>query len=1022
MAGDRTSSVTATVPGTWITADVQLSPKFGSIDARHLIKSNNNSPIMKDCSQVLLCLDVHVHERLSAHAFHAYSWALEQPKTLPSFPEWQGLHPNLAEDLTQDCVCAPPYPELYWSIDKKGIAIAQEDRKSAAIFERAVKSRTSAIQVKVDCKSNSTRIQVGLNVSSLLHRARATLGCSESTSNAWRLLTDHADLPVQPFAKFHLQSNIKDPIPAASAVPPYLRGSQAKSLVWMTKQELGRQITVTEVEEAVHAGLNWRLEARAQTTRTARGGVLADHPSFGKTVTTIALIQNEFKHHDPEKIIQQNQSRLTGGPLGLWDTAATLIVCPPHIALQWQTELAKFLDTEEYECYHVLLIQNFSHLRSLTMEQVAKSRTIIVSWTVFAEDEYISELARFAAMPEPALTSRRAFDTWLTRAREVIPDRLTVLREQGFDDFQKSTADVLQERLLQPAFQATLPLRIRHGSAYESYKCTEASSKARKPVVKSKTTLAGKAAPKSWKKVIPLLHLYCFNRIVVDEYHYLNDDKNVKNSIAAISIKKIAAHKRWVLSGTPAMANFSDINQIASFLGLRLGRTFLGDGIVMTQSEKVVKADQTPVEDFLSRTEIKSRQWHQARHNRAQGFLDLFVRQNEAQLEHISCSEKLLPVQLDAAHHAVYLELSQHLVAQRMQLKKLSKKLNSDRSERLNESLNNSGSAEVALIKSALLFETLDSQSGLGNLLTKRSQQRCDAEVELGEILCGFEGLMPQENIVLRSLRLTNPTAYRAKLEESVVTLYGHFKKDIKLSNWLGDSDASHSLTRLLARAEKSPNASAFPGLKGLSAEKRQRYLKQQLSRVREVSRELALRIRSERFIHTVGDALECSTGEQPRHTKCSAPQCTGSATLSQMYVITQCGHTACTKCLAGRVDDELCVHQGCNSPLHNMSLIRMSDLGSIESNSDSRSFGNKLQAIVDLILSLPDDDQGIVFAPDEDIVDILGEVFDHFEIAYHSPTHCKAAQSAKIIEDFKNNNTRKILILNLGSESAAGV
>ncbi|CBY02282.1 hypothetical protein LEMA_P010690.1 [Plenodomus lingam JN3] len=1016
MTGHDSSIVTATVPGTWLSANLELSPAYTSIDARHLIKSHSVSSLLEDCSQVLMFLDVHVHELLSAHNFDGYSWALEHAKSLPSFPAWQ----ELDMEVTADCVCAPRYPQLHWIIDKKGIAVAQEDRKSAAVFERAVKSRTSAIQIRVNRDHNSTRIQVGLNISSLLHRARASLGCSESSSNAWRLLTDHADLPVQPFTKFHLRSNTEDPVPPASTVPPYLRGAQAKSLVWMTKQEMGKQIPITEVEEAVHAGLNWRLEARAQTMRTARGGVLADHPSFGKTVTTIALIQNEFQHHNAKDIIQQNQSTGKETSLGLIDTAATLVVCPPHIAQQWQTELAKFLDTEEYDLYQVLLVQNFSDLRSLTMEQLVQSRTIIVSWTLFAEDEYVSELARFAAMPEVALTSRRAFETWLSRVSEAIPDRLAALQEQGFDKFRASTATLLQERLQQPEFQATLPLKIRHGSAYESFSSTKSSSKSQKQGAKGRSSLAGKELATAWKKAVPLLHLYRFNRIVVDEYHYLNDEKNIKNSLAAISIKKVAAYKRWVLSGTPAMANFSDIDQIASFLGLRLGRTFLGDGLITTQSEKVIKADQTAVEDFLSRTEVKSRQWHQARHDRAQEFLDLFVRQNEAQLGHISCSETLLPVQLDAAHHAVYLELSQHLVAQRMQLKKLNKKLNSDKTERLNESLNRSSSAEVALMKSALLFETQDGQSGLETLMKKRSQQRLDAEEELAGLLRDFERIIPKERKALRNLQKINPTAYRAKLEESIVTLYSHLKTDIMQSNWLGDNDASQSLTQLLAEAEESPNPDPFPllGIKGLSDDKRQRLLKQQLSRVREVSRELALRIRSERFVHKI----------QSQMVQCSAPQCTGLNTLMNMHLITQCGHTACTMCLAGRVDDEVCVQPGCTirSPLHNMSIIRMSDVGTNETNTNSRGFGNKLHAIVDLILGLPDDDQGIVFVPDKDLVNVVGQVLDHFEIPYYSPTRCRAAQSAKIIEDFKNNENpderRKLVILNLGSESAAGI
>jgi hypothetical protein len=99
---------------------------------------------------------------------------------------------------------------------------------------------------------------------------------------------------------------------------------------------------------------------------------------------------------------------------------------------------------------------------------------------------------------------------------------------------------------------------------------------------------------------VPLFHLFRFNRLVVDEYHYLDDSKASKNNMAAVSIKKVASHKRWVLSGTPALTNFSDVDEIATFLGVKLGRDFFGDGMVTTSTEKVRRNDQTDVENFLS--------------------------------------------------------------------------------------------------------------------------------------------------------------------------------------------------------------------------------------------------------------------------------------------------------------------------------------------------------------------------------------------------------------------------------------
>jgi hypothetical protein len=159
----------------------------------------------------------------------------------------------------------------------------------------------------------------------------------------------------------------------------------------------------------------------------------------------------------------------------------------------------------------------------------------------------------------------------------------------------------------------------------------------------------------------------------------------------------------------------------------------------------------------------------------------------------------------------------------------------------------------------------------------------------------------------------------------------------------------------------------------------------------------------------------------------CSSPGCHGTTDLRLLFLIAHCGHTACKKCLESRPDDEVCVHPGCNSHASEGSLIRMTDLGSSEGQTVGQGFGNKLDAIAQLILGIPDDDQGIVFAPNEEIIGILEEVFDHHEISYHSPGRNRhRASAAKLMEDFKTNTDperrKKLIILNLGSESAAGV
>jgi hypothetical protein len=987
-----------TLPGTWtpVTMDLELVETALTVNVPTNAMPSEN--VERDCSRAVTILEVQVSERLPIANLDEYSWILERTKRLPSFSTWQPVSSSTLEG----CACAPEYPHILWHVNEKGIATPQESRKAAADFERTIKTRAPIFHIRATTEKTKTNIQVALNVAALVHRAKGRLSYPGTVRTAWKLAIDHADLPQEPFNQFRLLSNSEDSPFGLTPSISYLRNTQPRSLSWMKAQELGRSITITEVEEAVHAGLGWRAEARAQTDVSIRGGVLADLPSFGKTVTCIALIQSEFDQYGPEVLLQDNQN-VNKETEALIHSAATLVVCPPHIALQWQTELLKFLGEEQYEIYSVLVVQTFAQLQDLSITDVQNSRVVVISWSVFAEEEYVSHMAHFTAIPEPSITGRRAFDTWFNQASREIPRQVAALQSSDYTDFKSSTQDLLAKRLEHDDFKVALPIKVQHGSAYQSFKATQAKAKVR---AKSKpNSNKPKLQSESTEHQVPLLHLFHFNRIVVDEYHYLNDDKKLGNVLASVSVKRITALKRWVLSGTPALANFSDVDQIASYLGIRLGRYHFGDGVETTQSDRARRGDQTLVEDFLSQTEIMSRQWHKARHERAQEFLDLFVRQNEACLGHVACAERIRPIELDIGHHAVYLELSQYLISQKMQIKKLKNKLRSDKIDRLNASLNNSVTAEDALLKSALLFKTSSRKPALEVLTELRTTQRNSIQMELWELMSRFEGL---------------------RKNDEICELYSRFTKDILELNWLGDEDAGRLARIQLIKARKDPNRSAFSELKGVTEVMRAKLVKKRLSNLRETARDLAHLVRSERFIsaiqHLLGSLSDTTEGQT---FECSHPECDETASLSQLRLITHCGHTACEKCLATRTDTDTCVHPMCSLFVQGVNLVRVTDIGSTTEPTCEQWFGRKMETITHIISKFPKGDQGVVFAPNDETVEILEEVLECQDIAYHSLRGCKATTSAKIIEDSKTDDDTdhqsKVLLLNMGSESAAG-
>lgn len=989
--------VEATLPATWIsiTMNLQLVNTAVKVSVPRNAASWEGLEHEHDCSRALTVLEARVSERLPAQDVSKHHWILERVKRLPSFSAWQPI----SLGSTRSCACAPVYPPILWHVNEKGVATPQEARKAAAEFERAVKTRKPIFSTNSSLEKGNTQIVVTINAAALVHRARGRLSCTNSINAAWRLLTDHAELPSEPFPKFRLLSNAEDPPCAMSSSISYLRNAQPRALSWMKAQELGKDLTVTEVEEAVHSDLGWRAEARAETVLSVRGGVLADLPSFGKTVTTIALIQSEFEDYAPKALLQRNRTA-TKETETLLDTAGTLIVCPGHIALQWRAELENFLGMAQYRKYNVIVVQTFAELQKLDVDDIRHSRVVVVAWSVFAEEEYISHLAQFTAMPEPNVTGRRAFDTWFEQASQDIPRQLAAFETSDFGDFKTSTQDLLEKRLQHEDFKATLPIKIQHGSAYQSFNTNSKSSSKRNAPSKPKLS----KSPKSTHQV-PLLHLFRFNRVVVDEYHYLNDDKKMGNILASVSVKRIAAVKRWVLSGTPALKNFFDVEQIASYLGIRLGRYHFGDGLDTSSSDKVRRGDQTLVEEFLSQTETMSRQWHQARHERAQEFLNIFVRQNEPCLAHVACIERIKPSEIDIGHLAVYLELLQYVGSHGMAIKRLKNKTPSDKIERLNASLNYSATAEDALLKCALLFRTSEGTSALAGLTALRSSQRNSVQSELRALLAGFEGL---------------------KKSDEISDLYERFKQDITEHNWLGDEYACRVARNMLIKAKKAPNGSAFPELKGAKKELKSKFSKKLLSDLRETARDLAHLIRSERFIKAINDLLGPLTKrEDGQAFTCSHPDCDGTARLSELRLITHCGHTACEKCLSTRTDVDKCVDAMCSLFVQGVNLIKVTDLGSRTEPASERYFGRKMEDVINIISRFPRGDQGVIFAPNDETVEILEEVLDAHNVAYHSLRGCRGVTSAKIIEDFKTNDDpddqSKVLILNMGSESAAG-
>lgn len=106
-----------------------------------------------------------------------------------------------------------------------------------------------------------------------------------------------------------------------------------------------------------------------------RGGILADEMGLGKTITTIALICsniNDYKMKDEK---------------GMFNTKATLVLCPSHLAKQWKTEINKacpLLNT-------VICLTKTMH-KKISYQDIIDADIVIVSFQFLTNYKYYLRL------------------------------------------------------------------------------------------------------------------------------------------------------------------------------------------------------------------------------------------------------------------------------------------------------------------------------------------------------------------------------------------------------------------------------------------------------------------------------------------------------------------------------------------------------------------------------------------------------------------------------------------------------
>lgn len=954
------------------------------------------------------------------------AWPLRDGSLLNSLADWMSIDNTSFQGSCESC--SPARPAIRW---RQGLArkskldstttiklVMQEDRLAAAAYERALKNRPSPYFILANTDASGfTQVDVGINRISLAHRAleKLRVASSATPSVKWRLDSDFVDRAVLKFPRFTLKSNREDALSSQiNGMKLDLRPEQLRSLTWMRAQEnnSGTSFTCQEIEEAVHPKLGWKTEVQATAEIRVKGGVLADQPSYGKTVTSLALIHAGFVEAE-----DQDVSMPESVDEDFLKVNATLIVTPHHLIKQWRDEISKFLPTDYGKPGVVLVISSPGDWKKCSMLHIINAKIVILSWKVLLHESYVGQLALFTALPHPN-PGGREYKTWLEYATASVPSAIAALKKANdIPAFAKQRAELFSQNCEDTRFKADVPSHRVKGAKYAAKAST---SKAPPTVDDVKFERPDGTLKKGvhsthaeWEGLaFPPFHLFRWNRLLVDEYALLADKMSGSERTAAYgSVLQLQADKRWILSGTPALNDFVDVKAIAGLLGVYLGIDAFVPELLSPKKLKALREDMSKSELFQAFQEVHSSDWHMDRHTQAQKFLDVFVRQNDAEIGHIETRTRINPVHLAPAHRAVYEELSHYLQAADMSMRE-SANQGSDREEKINRSIKEAKDAEEAMLRRAASFDASGSLDSFNDLVNLRQGQLDSLKADLRALLRLAQHLRQKKD------RDANERFSRWNSEpvddneaKTILDEFVHEVKTLKVS----DKHAAAVMRRLMSTAKDAGKPDSFFKIEGARVLPK---MKETILKLRPHVRELTSRIRALRFVQAIRSLQDSADSAQ-------CDKCQSSVELPSLRLVSTCGHTTCKSCLETSLTTEHCLVDSCNAEIDQRCVKPVENYLDTDHGPIGRSFGAKFDSIVKILQQLPAEDQAILFIPGEGLMKDAAECFEHHDIS-HVIAYEDDKDLVSKIEGFKEEKSveerDKVLVMNIDGDHATGL
>ncbi|KAK4703476.1 hypothetical protein P7C70_g2742, partial [Phenoliferia sp. Uapishka_3] len=963
--------------------------------------------------------------------FSKFAWVFARLPQWTTLQSWQTLDLKTL-DLCKTC-CPPPPPVRYVKPNKVAVNAVKaiEDGVEAAKYEQALKARPAPMLVQTRQVGESFDFRIGLNVASLAHKALASLPTDsnrsfrqEDPSVEWRLTpADGIDLGYgrgRDVTTFTLASNKHD---APCDQPPHfkkqkLRPEQLRSLTWMKAQEVSPiPWEEEEIAEAVLPQLGWHAETKATRSVHVRGGVLADEVGYGKTAIMLGLISSQLE----TATIPTDTDRI--------GIKATLIIVPAHLTNQWPSEMKKFAA----DGFKLVTLKDINDLKKNTVQDFIDADIVLIADTILKSPKYWEYHGDFCGVKLPFdKNAGRYFRTRVNEASAALPAQIDRLRNEGaaaalahIKTCRKNTVELAEE-----------PEKRKKGAAYAAQQARlEASKKPgqkipepkpvkvkkEKKAVETETDPWNLAKTKDWTDMkAPPLAMFAFARLVIDEFTYLED-------VQLTAVRTFRAAIRWILSGTPPLKDFGELKTIAALLHVHLGIDDENETISKQVKTRRAK-ERTDAESFHSFKDVRTVKWHARRDEVGQKFLDQFVRQNIAEIDEIVYSEQIVRVQLPTSEFAVYSELLHHLKALDENLTKIVRmgnKAGGDREKRLGQALGKSKTPEEALLKRSSHFSLAmdaaalklgDATSVCEHIHSIRVQESEDCKTQLRALVS--TGVVMHAFLVHN--HFYNETSVGSKKADDKP--FQLWLNDV-IGQTIGDDVTATELLDICAKAgckdgkipkwneslkksmAEDRDLKPFQSNKRTSEESRLQtiwFLRERVHLIRRVQKELLGRNRAQRCFASVRDV---QSGKIPNVDKIS--------------ILTCCGHFGPTEEVKIAATSFECVDKSCKAPVR---LAHSVPASSLCVEAQSGTFGAKLEKLVDIISTIPDEDRVLVFVQFDDLFDTVFEALTSYGI----PTEVLeggAKKRSDMLQAFQNSKSHdhKVLLLKVTDPSASG-